>query len=317
MTRHIDRRWFAAPLLLLLTATLVVGCAAPQTPIQMSQYSGMLAPQSPTPTETPMRTPTLSRTPTKTPTRTPTRTSTHTPTPTKSAYSFPLLPPGSTLPTEAFCAAHVQRSAREQRPQNAAANARVPSSSQIAALTPWNASIGVDPKADQLRKQMTGRFTGTTDEILQWVACKWGLPLDIVRAQAVVESNWQQSQRGDWTTTRQSCPPGTWTGSGCYESYGILQIKYQFSKSAWPMSRDDTAFNAEYAVGLIRVCYEGWMTYLHDTSRLPGYAPYHAGDLWGCVGRWYSGAWYDPGAVDYIGKVQAIYDRKPWRSASF
>lgn len=304
MARYVAWRWVVAPLLMLLAAILGAGCAAPQTPIQMSQY-----PSAPAPTSTA----TLARAPTRTPT--PSKTSTRTPA--KTTYSFPLLPPGSKLPSETFCAAHIQRSSWEPRPQNKAANARVPTSAQIAAFAPWNATIGVDPKADQLRKQITGHFTGTTDEILQWVACKWGVPVDIVRAQAVIESNWRQGQRGDWTTSQQNCPPGAWTGSGCYESYGILQIKYQFFRSAWPMSRDDTAFNAEYVYGIVRTCYEGWTTYLNDSSHLPGYSPYRAGDLWGCLGRWYSGGWYDSGAVSYIDKVKAVYDKQPWRSAGF
>ena len=232
-------------------------------------------------------------------------------------YSFPLLPPGSTLPSEAFCAAQVQRSSWEPRPQNYAANHRVPTSAQIAGLTPWDASIGLDPRADQLRWQITGSFTGTTDEILQWVACKWGVPVDIVRAEAVVESYWRQDTMGDQTSTQSECPPGAWNGSSCAQSYGILQIMYQYNVSAWPMSRDDTAFSAEYVYGMIRACYEGWTTYLNNATPQPGYQSYHAGDLWGCLGRWYSGTWYDQGSIDYINKVKAAYNQKTWRSSGF
>src|SRR5262249_48209724 len=32
-----------------------------------------------------------------------------------------------------------------------------------------------------------------------------------------------------------------------------------------------------------------------------GYGP---GDLWGCVGHWYSGDWYDSGAQNYIAETQ-------------
>ncbi len=177
--------------------------------------------------------------------------------------------------------------------------------------------MGLDPRADRLRQQMTGRFTGTTDEILQWVACKWGVPVNIVRAQAVIESYWRQSQQGDKTTNQSACPPGTWNGSSCYQSYGILQIKYMFNVSAWPMSRDDTAFSAEYMYGMMRVCYEGWTTYLHSRTPQPGYAPYGAGDLWGCLGRWFSGSWYDQGAINYIARVKAAYNQKTWRSSGF
>ena len=228
-----------------------------------------------------------------------------------------MLPPGAALPSEATCAARIHRSSWEPRPENTAANHRVPTAAQVAQLGPWGSAMGLDPQADGLRQQMTGNFTGTTDEILQWVACKWGIDPNIVRAEAVVESWWHESQRGDYTTNQNSCPPGTWDGSGCYQSYGLLQIKWFYFQDAWPMARDDTAFNAEYVYAQLRACYEGWTTYLKDSAPLPGYPAYHAGDIWGCLGRWYSGSWYTQGAVDYIAKVKATLAQQTWRSAGF
>ncbi|HEU5349515.1 MAG TPA: hypothetical protein VFU63_12965, partial [Ktedonobacterales bacterium] len=227
------------------------------------------------------------------------------------------LPPGSRLPSEADCAATIHRSAWEPRPDNHAANMSVPTAAQVAQLGPWGPEMGLDPRADGLRTQMTGNFTGTTDEILQWVACKWGFDVNIVRAEAVVESYWHQSQQGDYTSNQQYCPPGTWDGSGCYQSYGILQIKWYYFQDAWPMSKTDTAFNAEYVYAMLRACYEGWTTYLKDATPLPGYQPYHAGDIWGCLGRWYSGSWYTQGAVDYIAKVKQALAEKTWLSSGF
>lgn len=238
------------------------------------------------------------------------------PTPSPSTLAPATLPPGARLPTEAQCAARVHRSSFEPRPQNYQANHRVPTAQQIDSQTSWG-ELGQSPLADTLRKQITGNFTGTTDEILQWVACKWGVSPDLVRAEAAVESYWQQSQRGDYTSDQSLCPPGTWDGKGCYQSYGILQLKYTFFKSTWPMSRDDTAFNAEYVYGILRACYEGWTTYLYDRTPLPGYSRYHAGDIWGCLGRWYSGNWYDQGAVTYIHKVKAALAEKAWLKAGF
>ena len=40
--------------------------------------------------------------------------------------------------------------------------------------------------------RVTGHFTGTTDEIIQWAACKWGLSDNLLRAIAVRESGWYQ-----------------------------------------------------------------------------------------------------------------------------
>ena len=36
-----------------------------------------------------------------------------------------------------------------------------------------------------LRQRSDGQYAGTTDEIFQWAACKWGLPDDLLRAVAV------------------------------------------------------------------------------------------------------------------------------------
>lgn len=264
-----------------------------------------LAPQ-PTPTLSPTAVPPATHTPTATGrppvTGGPTQTS---------------FPPGAVLPSEAQCAANIKHSSFEPRPQNAQANQSVPTPQQIAALTPWGASMGQNPLADSLRKQITGNFTGTTDEVLQWAACKWGIDPNIARAEAVIESSWDQSQRGDYTSDQTACPPGTWDGQGCYQSYGILQVKYIYFQSAWPMMRTDTAFNAEYMYGIIRACYEGWTTYLSQRTPLPGYPPYHAGDIWGCIGRWFSGGWYDQGAIDYIQKVKTALANKAWLQAGF
>jgi hypothetical protein len=172
--------------------------------------------------------------------------------------------------------------------------------------------MGLAPESDSIRKQITGNFTGTTDEIFQWVACKWGIDTDLIRAQAIQESGWYQGNRGDWTTDERLCPPGTWEGDGCYQSYGILQIKYTYNQTAWPMSRDDTAFNAEYVYGYIRNCYEGHIPFLKEYPPVQGYPSYHAGDIFGCIGEWYSGRWYDQPAINYINQVKTILANKTW-----
>jgi hypothetical protein len=228
-----------------------------------------------------------------------------------------MLPPGSTLPSESACAASINYSSFEPRPDNYTANHSVPAAAQIANLQPWTPTIGMDGKSDSLRKQITGNFTGTTDEIFQWAACKWGIDANIVRADAVVESTWHQSTLGDYTTSQSLCPPGTWNGSSCYQSYGVLQIKYTYFKTEWPMSKLDTAFNAEFVMGWIRNCYEGWTDYLYNVTPAPGYPRYHAGDIWGCLGFWFSGSWYTQGAISYIQRVQQAYNQKPWLQPGF
>ena len=55
---------------------------------------------------------------------------------------------------------------------------------------------------------MTGNFTGTTDEIIQWTACKWGIDEDVVRAQAAKETYWFQKNVGDFSADPTRCVPG-------------------------------------------------------------------------------------------------------------
>lgn len=229
-----------------------------------------------------------------------------------------VLPPGSKLPSDAACAAAVPSSTWEPRPANATANAKMPTADQLANVGPWDTSRGMDAKSDALRQRVTGHYTGTTDQILQWAACKWGVDPDIVRAQAVVESYWRMSAAGDMTSDSATCPPqALYKGSQCYQTYGILQIKYPYYTSAFPMAREDTAFNADYVYGWMRNCYEGWADYLYDRTPATGFAKYHAGDIWGCIGFWYSGSWYDSSALPYIAHVKAVYANKIWLTASF
>jgi autotransporter family porin len=83
------------------------------------------------------------------------------------------------------------------------------------------------------------------------------------------------------------------------------------------MSRDDTAFNADFVYGWLRNCYEGWADYLYQRTPAPGYPSYHAGDIWGCLGFWFSGSWYDQGAINYINLTKAHYAQKPWLQPGF
>jgi len=223
------------------------------------------------------------------------------------------LPPGSALPGDAECAARVVRSPWEPRPENAAANQALASAGQLSAFRA-DAWGGVDDRANTvLRQRVTGAFSGTTDEIIQWAACKWGIDADVVRAQVAAESWWHQDATGDLTTDSALWPPSAacQDATHCYQSYGLLQIKWTFWQSAWPMARDSTAFNLDAALAWRRVCYEGYIQWLSSagTPAHPGYGP---GDLWGCVGQWVSGGWYDAAAVSYVGTVRQNLEGKVW-----
>ncbi|MEO0495487.1 MAG: S-layer homology domain-containing protein, partial [Actinomycetota bacterium] len=154
---------------------------------------------------------------------------------------FETLPLGAQLPSGAECATRV-RAAAETRPGNAGPNA-----------TRGFAPHPTMPRVD-------GDFTGTTDEILQWAACKWGIDEDIVRAQTVKESYWHMGARGD-RTGAFACHPdlvGDIDETGhCPESVGILQVRYPFHPDAFSSAIYSTAYNADYTYAVWRACYEG------------------------------------------------------------
>ncbi|MGI8419214.1 MAG: hypothetical protein ACR2LN_01065 [Candidatus Levyibacteriota bacterium] len=211
---------------------------------------------------------------------------------------FGTLPPGSALPTDAECAQKVRRSSWEPRPENQQANNNNVSTSGYH-LT--GSELAKEDPAFEAR--VTGNFTGTTDEVIQWGACKWGFDEDDIRAEAVDESQWKQATLGDCNGNSQ---PDT---NNC-QSIGLLQIKGAnippTHPGTYPYGRNSTAFAVDYALAIRRACFEGKETWLGT-----GYA---AGDEWGCIGRWYSGKWHDSGAEQYITRVKSYLTAKTWNT---
>lgn len=227
---------------------------------------------------------------------TPAATAVAAPPPVAGGY-FKTLPVGSALPSEAQCAAAVRRSAWEPRPENTVANR-----TSVSVALPNS----VDYKAvynTNFLPRISGNFSGTTDEIIQWASCKWGISDEVIRAQAVNESTWRQAAEGDWTSTTAYCPADKQGTSPCPQSFGLLQVKARYNAGAYPAIQQSTSWHLDYALSKIRGCYEGWQNLG---------ATYTSGDLWGCLGAWYSGRWKDTGALGYISHVQAWLDKKPW-----
>ena len=201
------------------------------------------------------------------------------------------MPVGAALPSGAECATRVRR-AGEIRPENAAANANRGSRANANTRTDWAPYSRVD-----------GDFAGTTDEIIQWAACKWGIDEDIARAQVMKESWWYQSTNGD---------------NG--ESWGLGQVRDPYHGTAFEYSvnaRNSSAYNLDYTYANWRACYEGVYTWLNDFERGAEYA---AGDVWGCIGLWFSGRWYSNND-DYLNEpgnsVRWHYDNKTWITSDF
>ncbi len=225
---------------------------------------------------------------------------------------FKTLPPGSRLPDDAACARAVA-AAPETVPSNVRAN-RTPGDQHLPSDF-FPPDSGDARGQELLSARVTGAYVGTTTQILQWVACKWGIDERYVRAQAEVESSLRQDTLGDWTTDRSQCAPDHGPGKDghageCPASFGILQVKYPYFGGAFPSAITSTAFNVDTAYAVWRACYDGYENWLGDTAA-PGttYGPGHA---WACIGRWFSGAWMDTGAREYIGCVSAlVYGREP------
>jgi autotransporter family porin len=230
---------------------------------------------------------------------------------------FVTLPPGSTLPSDSDCAARVRPAAEVRRNQNAVPNrfGVVPNQTRGAAGV-WDDG---DPAKAPFTARVTGNFTGTTDEIIQWAACKWGIDEDIARAQVAKESWWDQANSlGDRGSDPSRCDPrfprGTVGTDQCPESYGLMQDRYPYMRSAFPLAYDSTAFNLDVAFAIWRSCFEGTETWLNTVERGHDYG---AGDVWGCVGRWFSGRWYTEPAVAYIEAVQDYLNRRIWTTSDF
>jgi hypothetical protein len=187
--------------------------------------------------------------------------------------------------SDAAAAGHVRR-AREVRPGNAAANHTVPTGQQ---LTNFRSASPKQPYTSHV----SGNFVGSTDEIIQWAAWKWGVDEDVMRAVAVTESDWHQNAvAGDGIT------------------FGLMQVKTPLGggRNGWPgtfpLARDSTSFNVDYYGRAFRSCYDGRETWLGGG--------YSAGNAWGCVGHWFSGDWLDSGATAYIARVKQYLAARAW-----
>jgi hypothetical protein len=208
---------------------------------------------------------------------------------------------GGALPTGAQCAAAVRAAPRaEVRPRNAASNA-----------TTW--------RADTVYTRADGNFTGSTDDIIRWAACKWGFDEDVLRAQVVRESYWSQFALGDWTTNASRCAPGHGLGvdgraGQCPESVGLMQVRAPYFPTSIDGAIASSAFNVDISLAVWRSCYEGQETWLNNVERGRTYA---AGDAWGCVGRWLAGRWYTADAVTYIAEVQTLLSQRAWTTSTF
>jgi hypothetical protein len=229
---------------------------------------------------------------------------------------FGTLPPGARLPSGAQCARWVRaRPTRENKGVNRVFNRTTGQHVGSSFFSPGDSTLA----NRLLAPRIDGDFTGTTGEILRWAACKWGISQNIVFAQAAVESWWQQTTLGDFGSDPRACPPGHGLGRNgkpgqCPQSYGILQDRYPFELASWPGIGRSTAMNADTAYAIWRSCYDGYETWLNTVEHV---GTYRAGDVWGCVGRWFAGRWHTQPAQQYIARVRQYLRERIWTQPDF
>jgi len=190
--------------------------------------------------------------------------------------------------SDADAAAQVVRSTWEPRTENATANQHRP---RAGFLRHFHRTSDMPYQA-----YVTGDFTGTTDEILQWGAYKWGFSPRLFRAVATVETWWHQSFVGDGG-----------------QSYGLMQVRVPYH-CCLPAIQTSTAFNVDYYGAILRAYYDGKQTFLEQVEHGQDYG---AGDLWGSVGVWASGRWHMGSSDDYVAQVKQRLADRVWLTPDF
>lgn len=245
-----------------------------------------------------------------------------------STTHFATLPSSASLPSDSWCAEHIPWE-REMVPANDGSNSTKPTSGQLSAY----AADGYVPNyygGKWAYARVDGQYTGTTDMIFRWAACKWGIDEDVVRAQATAEHwDWNQyDSGGDKRWSYSQCANGhisLWDymcPSCCYQSWSIFQTKVYYDWPTWPMMHNSTAFAADFRYADQRMCMDGDLAgYFAGKPTYNGHS--YANDiasgnlgtiLWGCIGYHLTGNWYDSNAITYINIVKNYYYNKPWKS---
>lgn len=86
-----------------------------------------------------------------------------------------------------------------------------------------------------------------------------------------------------------------------------MQVRYIYRTSAWPSFATSTAFNVDVPT----------LSGAPATKGTNGGSPPDKGNTWGCVGRWFSGAWHTYWADWYINEVKTYLNDRVWDQANF
>jgi hypothetical protein len=305
------------------------------TPIGTAFISVVVNNLNATPTPAP---PTPSHTPAPSSTPTP---PTPSPTPTPVPLYFSTLSATASLPNETQCASMIPVTT-ETVPANTPFNQTLPTAAQLSAYAANGYTSTYQDDYTQY-KRVDGQYSGSTDMIMRWAACKYGIDENIVRAQGWIESGRQQGGAGDMRTTQAQCVQGSFTAlwnttisepggstvscpNCCYQSWSLWQTKVYYEWMTWPEIMQSTAFAVDYRYADQRACMDGaYATYFASSGQQPNtyaadIANYKSNPdttntnrvLWGCIGMHFSGSWYDSGAQNYINAAQSAMLTQPW-----
>ncbi len=213
----------------------------------------------------------------------------------------------------------------EQRPTNVSANNTVPSDAALLAFHE-QAALGFNVMA----KYVTGRpglASPSTDDLIQWASCKWGIPTEIERAQVYEESKWfnldgvgkglGDEACGASKAEEEQIPAIARKGGGCiYTSLSLAQVKWRLNNSPQPGTNplrwQSTAFALDYLGATVRFYYDGFCPSWVGSGCT-------AGNQWRSIAAWFSpNPWTgNSGATKYEGEVQHWLAEKPWTKAGF
>jgi autotransporter family porin len=245
------------------------------------------------------------------------------------------------LPTGKQCAASIAVT-----PETVAANTpfnhTMPNARQLSAYAANGYTATFQDDYSQYRRA-NGQYSGSTDMIMRWAACKYGISENVVRAQAWVESGWRQSAAGDLRARRSRCiqagfsklwnttigePDGSTVSCPlcCYQSWSAWQTKVFYEWMTWPEIMQSTAFAADFRYADQRACMNGaYASYFSGSAQQPNTymadvtnyttdpsTPSTKRVLWGCIGMHFSGAWFNESARSYIAAVKGALAAQPW-----
>lgn len=226
---------------------------------------------------------------------------------------------GSLPLSDAEAAARVVPRA-EQRSENTQANDFVPSNAELQAFHEAEKGTGWIYSA-----YVTGRpglSKPSTDELIQWAAAKWGIPVEWLRALCYGESGWNQAHVTDARKVSKEWyglypPQAQIAGSNeeeVYESMGITSLKWMPEgdqpPGTEPLRWKSTAFNLDFLGSQLRYYYNGLATWIKGG--------YRAGEAWSSVASWFEPTpWRGKEQTWYVNYLKRILGEKPWLSPNF